>query len=204
MKARNVLAMLGIALLAMSVAACGGETATSATSQPSPSPSPTAGAVGDTQTVGTTVPLTERARMRVLLSPYAYVPANLPRGFVYIDWQHSDRTPRVAGELLTIDFAAPGGRQIVWTSSRACDTKGRVGPSATGYPGYGYGMTADRSTLIAGRPVYFSQGNHGSSAWTCFPLQTGTELDYVSVGIWESNCLTPAEAMRLVAHAVGA
>ena len=94
--------------------------------------------------------------------------------------------------------------QIVWTSSRACDTQGRIGPSATGYPGYGYGMTVNRSGVIAGRVVYFSQGNHGSSAWTCVPVEIANEVDYVAVGIWESNGITPQQAMQLVAYAVPA
>ena len=153
---------------------------------------------------GDLVPAVERQRMQALIAPYAYVPASLPRGFVYIDWKHADLTPSVAGQLLTIDFALPGGGQIVWTSSRACDTQGRIGPSATGYPGYGYGMTVNRSGVIAGRVVYFSQGNHGSNAWTCVPIETAWGVDYVAVGIWESNGITPQQAMQLVAYAIPA
>jgi len=151
------------------------------------------------------VPAAELERMRALLpEEYAYVPASLPPGFVYIDWKHTDLMPHVAGLLLTIDFASPSAGQIVWTSSRSCDTKGRVGPSATGYPGYGYGMTADRSTVIDGSVVYFSKGNHGSNAWTCIPVETANGIDYVAVGMWESNCMTPAQAMQLVAGAIPA
>jgi len=166
-----------------------------ASSQPSASGLTPSGASGP-------VPATQQAKMDVLLSPYAYVPASLPDDFVYTDWKHTNLVPTLAGRLLTIEFAAPDVGRIIWTSSRACDPKGRIGPNATGYPGYGYGMVADRSAVVAGRRVYFSPGNHGSNAWTCFPLETAGGTDCVAVGIWESNCLTPSQAMELVAHAV--
>jgi len=151
---------------------------------------------------GGPVPSNERTRMRVLLSPYAYVPASLPPSYIFIDWKHSYLDPSVCGQMLTVEFAAPGGdRQINWTSSRACTTTGRVACSATGYRGYAYGMFADRKATINGRRVYFSQGNHGSNAWTCLPLRTSYGLDYVEIGIWESNFITPTQAMQLVARA---
>ena len=150
------------------------------------------------------VPVAELTRIKVLLAPYAYLPMSLPPRYIYIDWKHGDLTPTVAGQLLTIDFAAPGGGQIIWSSSRVCDSQGKIGPSASGYPGYGYGMVASRSAVIEGRRVYFSQGNHGSNAWTCARLRTVNGRDYVAVGIWESNDITPIQAMRLVAQAVPA
>ena len=96
--------------------------------------------------------------MRVLVSPYASVPSSLPPGFTYIDWKHTALTPTVAGQLLTIEFVAPGGGQITWTSSRACDTNGHIGPSATGYPGYG----CDRP-LGAGTPSRSASGRATAS-----------------------------------------
>jgi hypothetical protein len=201
---RVVLVSLGLLL---TVAGCGNTTViiqptpvatVTVTATPTSSPAPVSTPASDS------LPASEQSQMRVLISPYAYVPSSMPPGFTYIDWRHSALTPTVAGQLLTIEFAAPGGRQITWTSSRACDTNGHIGPSTTGYPGYGYGMSVDRTAVIAGKRVYFSQGNQGSNAWMTFPVQTSWGTDYVSVGIWESNCITPAAAMRLVAHSLPA
>jgi len=194
---RVLLASLGLLLV---VAGCGNTTVI-VKQTPAPTITVTVTATPSPATGSTAfVPEAEQNRMRVLLSPYAYLPASLPHRFVYIDWKHSQLFPTVAGELLTVEFAAPGDAQIVWSSSRACDSNGRIGPSATGYPGYGYEMSADRAATIAGNRVYFSQGNHGSNAWTTFRLHTSWGTDYVAVGVWESNCITPAEAMRLIAH----
>lgn len=147
------------------------------------------------------VPAAEQTRMKTLLSPYAYLPTSLPRGYIYIDWKYSSLSPSVAGQLLTINFAASGGdQQIIWTSSRACDSNGNIGPNATGWLGYGYGMTVNESASIGGHLVYFSQGNHGSRAWTGFAIGTSAQPDYVAVGIWESNFISPAEAMQIVAR----
>ena len=149
------------------------------------------------------VPTAERTRIQTLLSPYAFVPARLPKGFVYVDWKHTSLDPVLAGQLLTVDFGAHGG-QIVWTSSRACDSSGHIGPNATGWPGYAYGLTVDRSSIVAGTRVYFSEGNQGSNAWAYLPLKTSWGPDWVAVGIWESNCITPDQAMQLVASAAKA
>jgi hypothetical protein len=65
-------------------------------------------------------------------------------------------------------------------------------------------MSVDRTAVIAGHRLYFSQGNQGSNAWTTLPIQTSWGTDYVSVGIWESNCITSAAAMRLVARSLPA
>jgi len=120
-------------------------------------------------------------------------------GYIFIDWKHSYLDPTVCGQMLTIEFAAPGGdRQIEWTSSRACNPSGRIACSATGYA---YQMLVDRRATIGGRQVYFSLGNHGSNAWMCVPLKTTYGTDYVEIGIWESNFITPIQAMRLVAYA---
>lgn len=186
--------MIVVTLMAVACAKTG---SSSQAGEKQRSASPTAAA-------GNLIPAAERQRMRALIPLYAYAPASLPPGFVYIDWKHSDLTPSVAEQLLTTDFASPNAGQIVWTSSRACDASGRVGPNATGYPGYGYGMVVNRSAVIAGRVVYFSKGNHGSNAWTCIPIETANGVDYVAVGVWESNGITPTQAMQLVAYAVPA
>lgn len=193
MRSRTVASLLLVAALTAvyAVAGCGSGTPSAVvtvTVTPSPSPWPI-------------IPTVERTRMGSLLSPYAYVPTSLPHGYIYIDWKHTPLSPSVAGELLTIEFAAPGGRQVVWTSSRAVAPNGSLGPSATGYPGYGYGMAVSRSAYINGVHVFFSAGNQGSNAWATFTIHPSGGTDYVAVGIWESNALTPMQAMQLVAHA---
>jgi len=65
-------------------------------------------------------------------------------------------------------------------------------------------MTRER--LIPFRMMEFRviRGPTYSNAWTCARLRTVNGRDYVAVGIWESNCITPAAAMRLVAHSLPA
>ena len=149
------------------------------------------------------VPPDERIRIRVFLAPTAYLPSSLPAGFIYIDWRHTNLNVVAFGQLLTVDFAAPRGRQIVWTSSRA-NYNGQLHAAAKGYPGYGYFLTPDKSAVINGRQVYYSGGNRGANAWTSFAIQTTYGVDYAAVGLWEDQCLTPLQAMRLVAYAVPA
>lgn len=194
-------AIVALALAGVLLVGCGG-TASSGTS-PGTSPSVTAAAAEAAAASVPVVPPDERTRIRVFLAPSAYLPASLPRGFIYIDWKHSNLETVALGDLLTVDFAAPGGRQIIWTSSRA-NYNGQLHGAAKGYPGYGFFMTPDRSAVINGRQVYYSGGNRGANAWTSFPIQTAYGVDYVAVGIWESQCLTPAQALRLVAYAVPA
>lgn len=135
------------------------------------------------------------------MAPYAYVPAGLPGGVIFITWNHRALFPRVCGDSLSIAFAASSRRQIEWTVSRACTSGGRVGCRATGYRAYAYGMLVDRHATINRRAAYYSSGNHGSNAWTCFSIKTPYGRDYVEVGMWESNFMTPSAAMRLVALA---
>jgi hypothetical protein len=44
-------------------------------------------------------------------------------------------------------------------------------------------------------------GNHGSNAWACIPVRVAGSADMAVVGIWESNFMTPVQAMNLVAKA---
>jgi hypothetical protein len=148
-----------------------------------------------------TVPRIERVRIQALLAPYDYLPARLPSGLIYIRWSERELSPSVCGSALIVTFAGPSGNRVEWSASRACDNQGRVRCSASGYPGYSFGMRVDHRATINGRRVFFSQGNHGSTAWTCFPTKTGGFSDAVAIGIWESNFLTPRAAMQLVAGA---
>jgi hypothetical protein len=189
------------ALASVLLIGCGG-TATSGTSA-STSPSVTSTTARAPAASVPVVPPDERTRIRVFLAPVAYLPSSLPASFIFIDWKHSNLNVVAFGQLLTVDFAAPGGRQIVWTSSRA-NYNGQLHGAAKGYPAYGFFMTPDKSAVINGREVYYSGGNRGANAWTSFPIQTTHGVDYAAVGLWEDQCLTPLQAMRLVAFAVPA
>jgi hypothetical protein len=159
-------------------------------------------AVGGATAVAGTVPPVEKARIHAILSPYDFYPASLPKGLIYISFKQTALTPSVCGINVTIQFAAAGDREIDWSSSRDCDGQGRVNCNATGYPGYAFGMTFNRKTAVINhRRVWFSMGNHGSNAWMCIPLRVSGYTDWAAVGIWESNFISPAQAMRLVAYA---
>jgi hypothetical protein len=148
------------------------------------------------------VPHMPKAQIHALISPYDFYPARISGGLIYIKWQDHGLSPSVCGELADITFAAAGGKQLIWSSSRACDGQGRVGCSARGYPGYADDIGVSQKATINHRRIYFSQGNHGSNAWTCIPLgKVGGFTDFAAVGIWE-NYLTPLQAMQLVASAV--
>ncbi len=147
------------------------------------------------------VPRMPKAQIHALISPYDFYPARISGGLIYIKWADKGLSPSVCGELADITFAAAGGKQLIWSSSRACDGQGRVGCSARGYPGYADNLGNTQRATINHRRIYFSQGNHGSNAWTCIPLgKVGGFNDFAAVGIWE-NYLTPLQAMQLVATA---
>jgi hypothetical protein len=149
-----------------------------------------------------TLPPVEKAHIHAIVSPYDYYPASMPKGLTFIKWRRTALSPTVCGTNVTIQFAAAGGREIDWSSSRDCDGQGRVTCNATGYPGYTFGIGYNaRHTVINHRRVFFSMGNRGSNAWACIPLRVGGFGDWAVVGIWESNFITPRQAMNLVAHA---
>ena len=149
-----------------------------------------------------TIPTAVQARIHAVLSPYDYFPASLPKGLVYDSWKQTHLAPAACGTNVTMEFAGAGGRQVDWSSSRDCDSKGNVKCSADGYPGYAYDISYDaRRATIDGRQAFFSEGNYGSNAWACIPVRTGRAADWAVVGIWESGSMSPADAMQLVAAA---
>lgn len=148
-----------------------------------------------------TIPRVEKARIHAVLHPYDFFPASLPKGLIYIGFEQTSLSPAVCGRMVTIQFAGAGVGELYWSSSRACDRQGRVACTGTGYPGYGFGIGYTIRATINHRTVWFSPGNHGSNAWTCIPLRVGGFRDWAAVGIWESNFITPRQAMSLVAHA---
>ena len=94
------------------------------------------------------------------------------------------------------------GERLEWTSSLDCDQHGTVKCFESGYPGYDFVLlTPEQHAIINGRRVFFSTGNHGSNAWACIPQVVHGKPTMAVVGIWESNFLTPDQAMRLVAGA---
>lgn len=159
--------------------------------------------VAASASVAAVVPPGTHARIHALTAPYDYLPAKVPAGLIYVNWKssHPSALPTVCGDTLSVTFAAAGGKQIQWSASRDCDGRGRVGCFNNGYPGYGFGMPVDQRATINGRLVFFSQGNHGSNAWTCIPTKTGGVNDMAVAGIWESGFITPRAAMQLVASA---
>lgn len=147
------------------------------------------------------IPPVERARIHAVLSPYDYYPAHLPAGLIFIDWKQAQLTPMVCGTNVNMEFAGSGQGRIIWSSSRSCTSNGRIACSSSGYPGYGFDMDiGEQTAVINSRRVYFSLGNHGSNAWACIPLRLNG-ADMAVVGIWESNFMTPRDAMQLVAYA---
>jgi len=135
----------------------------------------------------------------MLVSMIWYYPASLPASMAYVSKSVQPLQPRTCGSVLVIEYAGSGER-LEWMSSRDCGPKGTK-CYENGFPGYDFELTPQQSAVINGRRVFFSIGNHGSNAWACIPTSTHGHLDMLVVGIWESNFLTPREAMNLVAHA---
>lgn len=147
-----------------------------------------------------TIPVAERARIHAVLSPYDYYPAHLPAGLIFASWNKTRLSPTACGTDVNIEFAGSG--RLTWSSSRSCISNGRIACSSSGYPGYGFFMAVGEQTaMINSRRVHFSVGNHGSNAWACIPLRVNGSADMAVVGIWESNFMTPHDAMQLVAYA---
>src|SRR5581483_8513487 len=70
-----------------------------------------------------------RRRVHAVMSPYDFFPiAAAPAGMVLDGTPHLDEfpssLPRVCGPLFTASYAAPGGKQLVWSTSRDCDSGG--------------------------------------------------------------------------------
>jgi len=149
---------------------------------------------------------TTARRFHAVMSPYDYLPAGevvpglVLDGTAKIDEEPSS-LPRVCGPLFTAGFVAPGDKRIVWSTSRDCNSQGVTTCHPDGYPGYAFGLPADKRAVINGRRVFYSSGNDGSNAWACIPLKVNGFADVAVVGIWESNFMTPRRAMLVVAHA---
>jgi class 3 adenylate cyclase len=145
-------------------------------------------------------------RFHAVMSPYDYLPAGevvpgmVLDGAAKIDEEPSS-LPRVCGPLFTAGFVAPGDKRIVWSTSRDCNSHGVTACHPDGYPGYAFGLPADRRAVINGRRVFYSSGNDGSNAWACIPVKVNGFADVAVAGMWESNFMTPRRAMLIVANA---
>jgi len=147
-----------------------------------------------------------RRRVHAVMSPYDFFPiAPAPAGMVLNGTpnlqEFPNSLPRVCGPLFTASYAAPGGKQLVWSTSRDCDSGGFTRCHTDGYPGYAFGLPADRRAVINHRRVFFSSGNEGDNVWACIPIKVNGFSDVAVAGMWENHFLTPRRAMELVAHA---
>ncbi len=147
-----------------------------------------------------------RQRIHAVMSPYDFFPvAAVPSGMVLDGKANLDEfpndLPRVCGPLFTAAYAAPGGKRMVWSTSRDCDSGGVTECHTDGYPGYAFGLPVDQRAAINGRQVFFSSGNEGDNVWACIPLRVNGFADVAVAGMWENHFLTPRRAMDLVARA---
>jgi hypothetical protein len=139
-------------------------------------------------------------QMNAVAGRYGFYPSSIPAGLHFSSWKTTQLKPKACGISLEIAFDGDGGH-LDWSSSRDCGETGNTRCYNSGYPGYDFEMTATQTARINGREVYFSVGNHGSNAWACIPLTVHGSREMAVVGIWESNFMTPQQAMNLVAHA---
>jgi hypothetical protein len=151
-------------------------------------------------TAGNPVPGSAKLKMNATIGRYGFYPSSIPSDVVFTSWNTTRLKPKACGLSLEITFAGSDG-QLDWSSSRDCGETGATRCYNNGYPGYDFEMDASQTARINGRRVFFSPGNHGSNAWACIPLTRGGFQDMAVVGIWESNFMTPQQAMNLVAHA---
>ncbi len=147
-----------------------------------------------------------RQRIHAVLSPYDFFPAApAPAGMILDGRANLDESPsslpRVCGAVFTASYAAPGGRRMVWSTSRDCNSGGVTACHQDGYPGYSFGLPADRQAIINHRRVFFSNGNEGANAWACIRLKVNGFADVAVAGLWQNHFLTPRQAMMIVAHA---
>ncbi len=158
------------------------------------------------QTIATLLQPSLRRRVHAVMSPFDFFPiAQVPAGMVLNGTpslqQFPSSLPRVCGPLFTASYAAPGGKQLVWSTSRDCDSGGETRCHTDGYPGYAFGLPVDRHAVINGRQVFFSSGNDGDNVWACIRIKVNGFDDVAVAGMWENHFLTPRRAMEIVAHA---
>ena len=147
-----------------------------------------------------------RQRIRAVMSPYDFFPVWPPPAGMVLDGKANldefpSDLPRVCGPVFTASYAAPGGKRMVWSTSRDCNSGGFTSCHPDGYPGYAFGLPVNRRAIINGRRVFFSNGNEGDNVWACIRLRVNGFDDVAVAGMWENHFLKPRQAMELVAHA---
>ena len=147
-----------------------------------------------------------RRRVHAVMSPYDFFPlARLPAGMILDGRPNLDESPsslpRVCGPVFTAAYAAPGGKRMVWSTSRDCNSGGVTACHPDGYPGYAFGLPVNRRAIINHRRVFFSNGNEGDNVWACIRLRVNGFDDVAVAGMWENHFLTPRRAMEIVGHA---
>ena len=202
---RRVLAAAAVVVLAV-VGAVLGIVLTGGSSSPGATPPRKHPARPAASTLATLLQPQFRLRVHAVMSPYDFFPvAAMPAGMVLNGapnlQQFPNSLPRVCGPLFTASYAAPGGKQLVWSTSRDCDSGGVTKCHTDGYPGYAFGLPVNRMATINGRRVFFSSGNDGDNVWACIPLKVNGFDDVAVAGMWEDHFLSPQQAMNVVAHA---
>ncbi len=202
-----------VALAVAALAACGAVVAVVVSGGSSKSTTPPAKTTGQdhrgspsTRTLVGLLQPSVRQRVHAVMSPYDFFPvAALPAGAVLDGQANLDETPadlpRVCGPLFTAAYAAPGGKKLVWSTSRDCNSGGVTACHPDGYPGYAFGLPVDRQATINNRRVFFSSGNEGDNVWACIRLKVNGFDDVAVAGMWENHFLTPTQAMEMVARA---
>ncbi len=179
---------------------------TGSSSSPGAVPPSRHGARPKAQTIATLLQPSFRRRVHAVMSPYDFFPiTQVPAGMVLNGTpslqQSPSSLPRVCGPLFTASYAAPGGKQLVWSTSRDCNSSGVTKCHTDGYPGYAFGLPVDRHAVINGRRVFFSSGNDGDNVWACIRIKVNGFDDVAVAGMWENHFLTPRRAMEIVARA---
>jgi hypothetical protein len=138
--------------------------------------------------------------MHAIAAPFAYLPASLPRGFIFINWNWDHPGGVSCPNRITVTFAGARAGQVEWSSYwSGCVTGDQFPPPKCN-------GRADRTARISGRVVRFAQGNYASEVWTCFRIPAASSYGQAAVQVPAEvyamvQGLAPLAAMRLVASA---
>lgn len=128
-------------------------------------------------------------------APFAYLPASLPRGLIFINWNWDHPGGVSCPNRITVTFAGASVGQATWNSMLSgCVTGDQFPPPACN-------ARVERTARLSGRVVRFNQGNYSSEVWTCFPLPGARKFSGEVEVYADESGLTPIAAMRLVASA---
>ncbi len=139
------------------------------------------------------IPSATVAQIRAEYGPLTFVPASLPRGFIFTSWRIEEPPFEYLQPILEMTFG-DNGVLLKWTVFDKRDSNDPnvfTGGDCSAHPYASYSRNVDS------KKVYYAAGNHGDSAWTC-------AMPHVGVGLWVEN--TPgrpsaATVIRMVATA---